>query len=159
MDLERKLWEEMRRGVYCVDGSVRDIYVLSAGRADWAAWVTCVNAQFPVRWWAEGHREAQAFDRIAPETIAQRWDGERLTTGASIQLGGVQANCHFFVDWEIENDVDPKEFHSWADHERLLVYPCAVSTALGKEVFVTEENDETAVWFRVNGSAVNYTPF
>lgn len=42
------------------------------------------------------------------------------------------------------------------DHERLISYLMGLSTALGKEVIVTEENVKEAVRIRVNGSVIQF---
>ena len=153
-----KLWEELRSGVYRIDGSYRDIYVLQTNRQDWSNWIAFVNAHYPVRWEAEGYNDGQPLEKIEADFIAQRWQlaSERLTVLGSVFLEQVQVNCHFFVDSEIENDIDPKQILSLADHERLMSYLVGLSTALGKEVIVTEENAEEAVWIRVNGSVIQF---
>lgn len=153
-----KLWEELRRGVYNIDGSYRDIYVLQTNRQDWSNWIAFVNGHYPVRWEAEGYNDGQPLKKIEADFIAQRWQlaSERLTVLGSVFLEQVQVNCHFFVDTEIENDIDPKQILSLADHERLMSYLVGLSTALGKEVIVTEENAEEAVWIRVNGSVIQF---
>jgi hypothetical protein len=48
--------------------------------------------------------------------------------------------CHFFDDTEIENDIDPRDFESPIDHDRVVSYLKDISILLNKEVFVTDEN-------------------
>lgn len=151
-------WEELRTGVYEVDGSWRDVYVLGATRADWRQWMTYVNAHYPVRWGAEDHQEGQPVDAIDMAYVERRWEAgaEALTTWGSVFLEHVQLNCHFFTDAQIENDMDPSQFQSLDDHHRLMAYLVAISTALGKEVIVTAENVPAGVYIRVNGPRIHF---
>ena len=153
-------WDTIKRSVYSEDGSLRDVYVLGTTRQDWAHWITFVNGCYPVRWEAEGHNDDAPAPAIDADFIARRWDvgHNRLTVSTHVFLGSVQANCHFFVETEIENDLDPREIRTPADHERVLAYLVDLSTTLDKEVILTEENSEEAVWFRVNGARVEYFP-
>ncbi|TGE20912.1 hypothetical protein [Hymenobacter metallicola] len=151
-------WETLKRTVYSDDGSLRDIYVLDTTREDWNRWIAFVNARYPVRWEAEGHNGGAPATAINADFIARRWDAgrEQLTVLAAVFLGNVQANCHFFVETNIEQDLAPGEIRTPADHEQVLAYLIDLSTALSKEVILTEESAEEAVWFRVNGTCVEY---
>jgi hypothetical protein len=153
-------WLTLKRSVYREDGSLRDVLVPHATRADWDRWIVFVNARYPVRWEAEGHNDGAPAPAIDAAFIHRHWDAgrERLTVLAAVFLGPVQANCHFFVDTEIENDLDPREIRAPDDHARVLAYLVDLSTTLGKEVLLTEESAENAVWFRVNAAEVEYFP-
>lgn len=153
-------WDTLKRSVYREDGSLRDVYVLGTTRQDWAHWIAFVNGRYPVRWEAEGHNDDAPVPAIDADFIARRWDAGRnqLTVSAHVFLGAVQANCHFFVETEIENDLDPREIRSADDHERVLAYLVDLSIALDREVILTEENSEEAVWFRVNGARIESFP-
>lgn len=153
-------WEVLKRGVYREDGSLRDVYVLGTTRADWHRWIAFVNARYPVRWHADGRHEDVPGDAIEADFFAQYWEAgaDRLATTVRVLVGPVQVNCHFFVETEIENDVDPREVRTPADHAGILAYLVDLSTALGKEVILTEENAEQEVWFRVNGKRVEFHP-
>lgn len=150
-------WDDLRAGVYHVDGSWRDIYVLDANTEDWAKWAEYVNANYRVRWFAENYNGGVATDKIDAGFINYRWESEHYTTTASIFLDKIQINCHFFTDKMMENDINPMEIQSLDDHARLMDYMKAISTLLGKEVILTEESSEKAVWIKVNGSVVLFT--
>ena len=147
-------WEELRTGVYEIDGSWRDIYVLGATREDWRQWMT-----YPFRWAAEDHQDGQQLDAIDVAYIERRWDAgaDALTTLGSVFLEQVQLNCHFFADTQIENDIDPSEIRSLEDHHRLMAYLVALSRALNKEVIVTAESCPECVCIRVNGPDIQFT--
>ena len=151
-------WDELRTGVYEIDGSWRDIYVLDATRDDWRQWMTYVTAHYPVRWTAEDHQQGKELDAIDVAYIERRWDAgaDALTTLGSVFLEHVQLNCHFFTDTQIENDIDPSEIRSLEDHHRLMAYLVALSTDLGKEVIVTAESCPECVCIRVNGTGIRF---
>jgi hypothetical protein len=68
-----------------------------------------------------------------------------LLNSATINLNGIDINCHFFTDQEIENDVDPIQIKTIEDHNRLLDYLQTVSTALNKRIILTPENSRNYV--------------
>ncbi|GAB2696105.1 hypothetical protein GCM10011495_26740 [Hymenobacter frigidus] len=43
-----------------------------------------------------------------------------------------------------------------ADHDRLMAYLVTISRALHKEVLVTAENNQAAVYIRVNGADIQF---
>jgi hypothetical protein len=153
-----KTWQELRDGVYEIDGSWRDLCVLDATREDWVKWMAYVNQHYPVRWAAEDYQAGEALAAIEADYINQRWDAgaEALTTWGSVFLEQVQLNCHFFQDSEIENDIDPSEIKSIEDHQRLMDYAVAISTMLGKEVVVTAESFHEGVYIRINGIDIQF---
>ena len=160
--IETVSWKELQQYVYDVDGSWRDIYVLDASRADWKIWVDFVNANYRVVFFdGEGIRHHQ-IDFAAVESY---WDGHGQANmpTATFFVEETGVNCHFFVDGELENDVDPSKITSYAVHQQLMDYLTRISQSLGKEVVLTAENDMPAtrsldgVWqplLSVNGGQV-----
>ncbi|MGI4744027.1 MAG: hypothetical protein ACRYG7_53435 [Janthinobacterium lividum] len=147
-------WNELRKSVYQVDGSWRDIYVLNATRDDWKKWIEHVNDTYEVTFTAEGYKDGVVSNKVDAGFIDYRWDEEHYTACASVFLRQVQINCHFFTDEQIENDIDPKEVESIDDHLRIVDYMKSISKLLGKEVILTEENSEEAIWIKVNQDTV-----
>jgi hypothetical protein len=113
-----------------------------------------VNATYEVIFVAEDYEDGRLLDKINAGFINYRWDEEHYTACASVFLNKVQVSCHFFTDKRIENDIDPSQLQSLEDHHIVLGYMQAISTLLGKEVILTEENSEDAMWIRVNGDAI-----
>ena len=149
-------WNELRNGVYHIDGSWRDIYVLNTTRDDWKKWSEYVSASYKVSWYAEDYNDGIASKRIDSWFIDYRWDSEHYVTTASVFLDKVQVNCHFFTESQIENDIDPNEIESLDDHNKVMDYMKSISKLLGKEVVLTEENSEEAIWIIVNGDDVRF---
>jgi hypothetical protein len=151
-------WEQLRTGVYEIDGTWRDIYVLDPSRENWRQWMRCVNQNYPVRWGVIGYQDDQTVDVIDVDHIDRLWDaGEiSLNTWCTVFLEKVEVKCHFFSPLEIEQDVDPSQISSVADHERLMAYLITISRALQQEVIMTAENNQALVYIRVNGANIEY---
>lgn len=147
-------WNELRKSVYRIDGSLRDIYVLNTTRADWSKWSDYVSVNYQVSWYAEDYNDGVSVNRVDSSFIDHRWDSEQYVTTASIFLNKTQINCHFFIESQIENDIDPKEVESLDDHNMVVDYMKSISKLLGKEVILTEENNEEAIWIKVAGDEV-----
>lgn len=167
IDAREVTWEELKKYVYDVDGSWRDIYVLDATREDWKKWVDFVNANYRVMFndQIEEHR-----DQIDFATVLNLWNsrGEASMLSSAVFVGKTIVKCHFFVDSEIENDIDPSEVESYAAHLQLMNYMTRISQALGKEIVLTSENDSPSqnrgnwVWtplISVNGHQIRVYPY
>ena len=149
-------WEELKRGVYQVDGSWRDIYVLNTNRDDWQKWAEYINKNHVVSWYAEKYNGSITQASINTSFIKHKWDSEHYIATSRIFLAEIQINCHFFIEARVENDVDPSQINSMDDHNRPMDYMKATSALLGKEVILTEENIEEAVWIKVNGDIIEF---
>ena len=137
--IETVSWEQLQQYVYEVDGSWRDIYVLDANRADWKIWADFVNANYLVKFIDGNSVRHNQIDFAAVESF---WDshGSNMLT-STFFVGEIDVKCHFFGDYEIENDIDPRQIISYAVHHQLMDYLTRLSLALGKEVVLTPEND------------------
>lgn len=62
----------------------------------------------------------------------------------SIDIGGISANCHFFVTSEIELDLNPKEIKGAAEHKSVLLFMAGIAESIGKPILLTPENDQNA---------------
>ncbi|GAA3988223.1 hypothetical protein [Hymenobacter antarcticus] len=160
--IETLSWEELQQYVYEVDGSWRDIYVLDASRADWKIWADFVNANYLVKF-ADG--DGVRHSQVDFATVEHLWDShcQANMLTATFFVGEIGINCHFFGDYEVENDVDPQKITSYEVHQQLMDYLTRLSQALGKEVVLTFENDTPAtrsphwVWqplLAVNGERI-----
>ena len=167
IDARKITWETLKKYVYEVDGSWRDIYVLDATRQDWEKWVDFVNANYRVAFndQIEEHR-----DQIDFATVLHLWSsrGEALLLNATFFVAEIDVNCHFFDDAEIENDIDPRKIDSLTAHSQLMDYMARLSQALGKEVVLTGEDNSprrtqgNRAWtplISVNGDQVYVYPY
>lgn len=129
-------------------------------RTDWVKWVDCVNTQFRIVW--SNPVTATVEDRIDFSAIETMWRGEtEYTSVAKIFMDNIQINAHFFWESELENDIDPREFNSFEDHERLINYMRVLSNLLGKEVNLTYESLEEHHGFlvRVSKDTIIYSEY
>lgn len=120
---------------------MRDIYVFGTDIHDWRKWADLMNEKYKVEFYDA--KTELTKDKIDFGTVEECWtqkDREWIT--ATIKLGAVNIRCHFFIDSEIENDIDPRELKSLDDHSNVLKYLRDISVTLDKDVFVTTENTE-----------------
>jgi hypothetical protein len=134
-------WRTLKNKIYFEDGSLRDIYVFGTDIHDWRKWADLMNEKYKVEFYDA--KTELTKDKIDFGTVEECWtqkDREWIT--ATIKLGAVNIRCHFFIDSEIENDIDPRELKSLDDHSNVLKYLRDISVTLDKDVFVTTENTE-----------------
>ena len=149
-------WELLKSGVYYLDGSLRDIYVLNTTRSDWQLWADFVNTNYTVS--IQSYDDEEVKNKIGLAEVIAYWDAETYESVTStVYVGNVLVNTHFFVEEEIENDVLPTEVESIEDHNRLMEYLKGVSKTLNKEVMLTTENLKEVVLIAVNGDTITYT--
>jgi hypothetical protein len=141
-------WTELKNNIYYIDGSLRDIYILNTNKQDWEKWVNYVNENYRVD--SYNGKEDKKENTINFSVIKEKWNGtsDFLST-ATVYIDSIQINAHFFTDTEIENDIDPREFNSLEDHNRLIKYMTDLSTLLDKDVILTPENDQETILIKV----------
>jgi hypothetical protein len=132
-------WETLRKKIYYIDGSLRDIYVKNTNIEDWEKWIDLINTGYKVAFYnaQSGKIESQIDKSIVFDYWNEKTD---LLSNVTIQLEGILVKCYFFGGDEIENDITPLEINSVEDHNRLVNYLKDVSICLGKEVILTPEN-------------------
>ena len=116
--------------IWKADGSFRDIHVLGTTLEDWRRFVA-LAVSYPYSY--DG--EIAALPDV--ESVL-RDDHSHLL---SIGVGNARLNCHFFIDSEIEIDIDPAEIESAVDHDAVLSFLERLGRTLGKPVIVTPENE------------------
>ncbi len=133
-------WTELKDKIYYWDGSWRDIYVLQTNRKFWEKWSDYVNKNYRVEWL--NGKSGNVENKIDFGVVEEHWDGiHDFWSTAKVFVDRIQINAHFFIDTEIENDIDPREFISLEDHEKLIKYMIDLSTLLNKEIILTPENE------------------
>ncbi len=139
-------WNSVQQG-FEPDGALRDVYIAPANAVLWnefIAWVS--HAGYHSEFW---HGQSK-------KTLPQNFQEIRLfqqTNPTTLKLflsGGVQINCHFFTDDEIELDIDPREIQDQEAFINLLEFLKGVTTALRRNARVTYENSPEDELFVVN---------
>lgn len=146
-------WTNLKDKIYDYDGSWRDLYVLNTNVTDWEKWANYVNESYVISW----HNKKKDINEslIDFSVIKEYWNGNGdLMSSANVFIENIQINAHFFGDSEIENDIDPREFNSIEDHNKLIKYMVELSTLLDKEVILTPEGIPKVVLISVNRDIV-----
>ena len=123
-------WEEIKKTLYFVDGSLRDIYINNISVNQWKKWITYINKNYRLNWNNE--------DKINFRIIKKNWSENLVPETAKIFIGNIQINCHFFCDFE--NDIDPKEIQNINDHNCIINYMKNISVELDTVIYLSSEN-------------------
>lgn len=118
------------------DGSLRDVYIHQMGPQHWERFDSLVR-RYELVYRFDGNQAP--FPGI--RAIFTNREGGHLL---SVMLGQVSVNCHFFVDWQLEFDISPREIAGPAEHEAVLDFVEQLSIAIELPVDITSENSETA---------------
>jgi hypothetical protein len=149
-------WTELKEKIYYWDGSWRDIYVLQTSLDDNKKWTDYVNENYHIEWF-NGLTQSDE-KKVDFEVIKEYWNGNQdLCSTAKIFIAKIQINNHFFVDNEIENDIDPREINSIEDHEIVVKYMTDLSNLLGKPVILTPENDQGKILMEVWENKIKFS--
>ena len=147
-------WHELKENIYFEDGSFRDIYIFDINLEEWEKWVNFVNQNYEVEF-IYGETE-QRTSSINFSAVKKFWVGKsEFGNRATVKIGKININCHFFASDEFENDVLPKEFKSLDDHKLLTDYLKELSGIFNKKVFLTWENSPEFVLLEVLNSEMS----
>ena len=147
-------WNQLKNKIYAWDGGWLDIYVRDTTTKDWEKWTQYVNQNFRIDWY-NGQTERDE-SKIDFTVIQEYWDGNHdLCSTAKVFIDdNIQVNSHFFDNEEIENDIDPREFKTIEDHNKLIDYLKGLSKILDSEVTVTPENCPDIELMKIKGESV-----
>ncbi len=150
-------WNQLKNKIYVWDRGWLDIYIHATSANDWEKWTQYVNQNFKIDWY-NGKTERDETN-IDFSVIQEYWDGNHdLCSTAKVYIDdNIQVNAHFFDDAEIENDIDPREFKSIDDHNKLIEFLKGLSKKLEKEVTVTPENCPEMILMKIMGESVEIT--
>ena len=145
-----KEWKSIKEELYFEDGSLRDIYVFGTNKEDWEKWSSLVNEKFEVEFY---NGQTQKLEpRINIETVFNFWKNPEAfkdSNNATIKLGKVIIKCYFFIESEIESDIDPRELREEADHKAIMEYLLAIKETLKKDVVLTPEMTEEIILLKI----------
>ena len=135
-------WEQLK-DAFEFDGSWHDIYVLNTDLATWErvlAWIRDLEARGVARLEREPER--------LPDTVAEIML-RRAVTGVGmlrVYVDGLQINCHFFGEEEIEFDIDPREVKGPTEARVVLDFMRGLARVAESPVHLTEENAPDQRW-------------
>jgi len=144
---------EMVCGEFEFDGSWRDIYVLETSIADWQSALAALrDSAFDLRYSVAG--ETAPLPPEASAAFPMKGMGDRLL---QVKAGGVTLNCHFFLDEQIEFDLDPRQVAGQTDLDAILTFMNVLADACRKPAVLTPENlEDRPILKVVSGSAPEY---
>ena len=131
------------------DGSLRDVYIQQMGQKQWERFDSLVRK----------YELAYSFDGTpAPfpgsQALFANREGSHLL---SVMLGQVRVNCHFFVDWQLELDISPREIFGPTEHDAVLDFVEKLSVELELLADITLENSESTPLMTYSPSTHSWT--
>ena len=130
----KRNWQDIK-WIFEPDGALRDIYVQEVSLNDWKKIIDLLNEKYKIS--SGGNNQidkSYVIEYLTDEA------GEIESKSASVFLGGIRLNCHFFLADQIEFDVDPKEVNSIEDFELIENFMANVSKSLNNQITLTDEN-------------------
>ena len=119
------------------DGSLRDIYIYQANSGVWNDFLGLVSgSKLNFEFW-HGENELPLPNNF--EEIKSLQNTDPTTLKIFIE-GGIQINCHFFTEDEIEMDVAPKDISEKQNFDSLVSFLRWLSKGLKKSIPFTHEN-------------------
>lgn len=138
--------EAWQRATQLDGSSVWDVYVLGTDLSDWQRFLDWLRASGLPLSFVRGAASEAVPDEVI-DAIAPREDQDICTL--SIDPDGMRIYSHFFIESEIELDLDPRDVRNASDLARLQVFLTGMAGLLGKTVLVTPENGQDCPWFEI----------
>ncbi|MGH9199458.1 MAG: hypothetical protein ACRD1T_27470, partial [Acidimicrobiia bacterium] len=96
-----------------VDGSLRDIYILKTQTSDWQTCVAHLRTHYETRFLVDSE------EAVLPEDVRDVFElRDSKSVALLVRVNGVWLKTHFFIEEEIELDLDPRDVDSVAAAER-----------------------------------------
>lgn len=132
-----------------IDGSLRDIYVFDTSIAIWNRFLDLLyDSSYQCQCFSNGDvvTHFRSFQQIKEVQLSHK-------TLLTISLSeGATINCHFFVEDEIEMDMDPRDFQSESNVLILEKFLTWLSCSLDRQVTLTHENSPDHQIYKVNSA-------
>ena len=136
----KRNWEDIK-WIFEPNGALRDIYVQETSIKDWGKIIDLINEKYEVNCGDTGeYKDSQKIDKNHVIEYLIDETGEKESKSASIVLGKIKLNCHFFLEDQIEFDIDPNEINSIEDFELIKNFMTDVSKLIDNQITLTDEN-------------------
>lgn len=133
-------WPQLARN-FEADGSLRDICIFGTSIDDWAnVWAALIVEPSSLAFTVDGEPSTAPLDVAAVFLL-----GRAHSVCASYALGNQHLNCHFFLEEEIEFDLDPSDVVGADEAKQLAEFMTRMGRATSKEVRLTLENEKDAI--------------
>jgi hypothetical protein len=140
-------WDDLRQE-FIWDGALRDVYVLETAIDDWECVIGGLAGESRVAASAITPSSLEGFKSV--REIFQFVAATDLAPTLHVNWLGIDINCHFFCDWEIEFDIDPRQINDEQHLDALVNFMNYLWERTRKEVILTWENDKDAWFIRVD---------
>ena len=139
MRLTLRNWKNIE-WIFEKDGALRDIYVQNATISDWEKVVDLLNSEYKLTF---GVYEENLTDKIDFEFVKTMFADETReleTKSATIDLSGIVVKCFFFLENQIEFDINPTEIKTELEFNKVTDFMESISTKLEKQITLCGEN-------------------
>lgn len=146
--------EDVFTKVFHVDGSLRDIYVdepttIDDWHAVWQFFRNC-NTTLTV--------DGEKVNHIPSDIATIFKERQEKSICLNIKYNGVDFNCHFFSEEEIELDINPATIKDITEVKSVIDFMEMMAKLLKKNVSLSIENDkqDPLITVKQNGGDVTY---
>lgn len=122
------------------DGALRDIYVQNATILDWEKVVDLLNSEYKLTFGVYKDNLTDKIDFGYMKTMFADETGELETKSATIDLSGIVVKCFFFLENQIEFDINPTEIKTELDFNKIIDFMKSISSKLEKQITLCGEN-------------------
>ena len=122
------------------DGALRDIYVQNATISDWEKTVDLLNSEYKLTFGVYEYNLTDKIDFGYVKTMFADETGELETKSATIDLSGIVVKCFFFLENQIEFDINPTEIKTESDFNKITDFMKSISSKLEKQITLCGEN-------------------
>ncbi|SFQ38121.1 hypothetical protein [Hymenobacter arizonensis] len=133
-------WEE-HKWIFEPDGGLLDIYVQEVSIDVWMQLIDFINENYNPHF-GPSEEEGDTRSGIDKDYVKRMFvdeSGELDRRSTSFTIEGITVNCHFFLQDEIEFDIDPREFKQQPQIGAVIKFMQAISYSLDREVILTAE--------------------
>ena len=141
-----KKWNDIQSDFH-PDGSLRDIYIQNTNEDIWNKFIALIkSSKYDVEFNHDG-----IIDFPQNLKVIKKMQEENPTTLRIFLDKGMQVNCHFFIESQIELDIDPANISGEDSYQKLLNFMNFLSKNLKKDVILTPENEEGFEILKIKG--------
>jgi len=129
------------------DGSLRDIYVQDVTLSDWEILIDFLNLNYDIKF---GEDENKQIDKDYIVKYLKDEAGDIKNIVLKIDYNGINIHCYFFLQDQIEFDINPKEVKTIKDFESIERFMVSISKILKNQVTLTNENSPEFPLFKID---------
>jgi len=122
------------------DGALRDIYVQNSTISDWEEVINLLNSEHKILY---GNSEKNFTNQIDLDYVKKMFTdktGELEIKFVKINLNGISVLCHFFLEEQIEFDINPTEIKTELEFIEIMSFMKSISSKLEKQITLCGEN-------------------